>query len=77
MADATDPQLDVLSDSGDRPTSEAQDELLAGMEIYRTVLVCDSLSEAWNAVSGLNERDARRTLLAAVLTEISRRRQPI
>ena len=73
MGDATDPQLYVLSDSEDRPTSEAQDELLAGMEIYRTALDSDLLGEAWDAVSGLNER----TLLAAVLTEISRRRQPI
>ena len=77
MADPTDPLLDLLSARGDAPTREAQAELLAGMEVYRTLVDADSPSDAWDAVTALDEKDARRALLSAVLSEISRRRQPV
>jgi hypothetical protein len=77
MADPTDPLHDVLSGGGEPPTSGAQDELLVGMEVYRTLVDSGSPSEAWDAVTALDEKDARRALLSAVLNEISRRRQPI
>ena len=77
MADPTDPLLDMLSAGGDAPTSEAQAELLAGMEVYRTLVDSGSPSDAWDAVTSLDEKDARRALLSAVLNEISRRRQPV
>ena len=77
MADPTDPLPHVLSDGGIPPTSGAQAELLVGMEVYRTLVDSGSPSEAWDAVTSLDEKDARRALLSAVLNEISRRRQPI
>jgi len=77
MADPTDPLPHVLSDGGIPPTSGAQAELLVGMEVYRTLVDSGSPSEAWDAVTALDEQDARRALLSAVLNEISRRRQPI
>ncbi len=77
MADRTDPLLDLLSAGGDAPTREAQAELLAGMEVYRTLVDSGSPSDAWAAVTALDEKDARRALLSAVLNEISRRRQPV
>lgn len=77
MADLTDPRHNVLSGGGEPPTSGAQAELLVGMEVYRTLVDSGSPSEAWDAVTALDEQDARRALLAAVLNEISRRRQPV
>jgi hypothetical protein len=77
VADPTDPLPDVLSAGDDAPTSGAQAELLVGMEVYRTLVDSGSPSEAWDAVTALDEQDARRALLSAVLNEISRRRQPI
>ena len=74
---ATDPLHDVLSAGGEPPTSGAQAELLVGMEVYRTLVDSGSPSDAWDAVTALDEKDARRALLSAVLNEISRRRQPI
>ena len=77
MADPTDPLPDVLSAGDHAPASGAQAELLVGMEVYRTLVDSGSPSEAWDAVTALDEKDARRALLSAVLNEISRRRQPI
>lgn len=77
MADPTNPLLDVLSAGGNPPTSGAQAELLLGMEVYRTLVDSGSPSDAWDAVTALDEKDARRALLSAVLNEISRRRQPV
>ena len=47
------------------------------MEVYRTLVDSGSPSDAWDAVTALDEKDARRALLSAVLNQISRRRQPI
>ena len=77
MADATDPLLDVFSPAAISPTSGAQAELLVGMEVYRTLVDSGSPSDAWDAVTALDEKDARRALLSAVLNEISRRRRAV
>ena len=77
MADATDPLLDVSRPAATPHERGAGRARGLGMEVYRTLVDSGSPSEAWDAVTALDEKDARRALLSAVLNEISRRRQPI